>query len=405
MAVLVAVALPALMAMAGLAIDAGNIYLAHNELQAATDAGALAGSLQLPYDPDMDKGLVTAAAQSLVAKNFGKARVDDVAPGTEVRSVCVHTSTSVDLMLMGAVGLANSTITASACAGFNNLEIVLAVDNSGSMKGTPINLTNLASENLVNLVMPAGGAPAVKVGLAPFRGKVRLAETTDGFAAGCLNADGSANPGLLAEYTKPEYRYPVGSRLQVDSTTCSSIPTMLALSNDKQKILNAIYEQDALGAGSGTLISEGLKWARHLLTPEPPFTQGDSSDRMRKILILLTDGDTEDGKCGGSYAVYYTPNNYWTNAYYGMGDMASHCQDGGVLNQAMLDEAAAAKAAGIEIFAIRYGVSDSVDISLMKQVASSRPGTDDHFFDAPSAYDIDDVFKKIGKQLGWRLLN
>ncbi|MGE4299913.1 MAG: pilus assembly protein TadG-related protein [Desulfovibrionaceae bacterium] len=405
MAVLVAVALPALMAMAGLAIDAGNIYLAHTELQAATDAGALAGSLQLPYDPDMDKGIVTAAARTMVGQNYDQARVDSIVAGTEVRSVCVHTSTTVDLMLMGAVGLANSTVTAKACAGFNNLEIVLAIDNSGSMKGTPITMTNLAAENLVNLVMPDGSAPAVKVGLTPFRGKVRLAENTDGYAAGCLNADGTPNPGLLPEYTAPEYRYPSWSSLNVDPTTCSSIPTMLPLSTDKQRILAAIYDQDALGAGSGTLISEGLKWGRHMLTPEAPFTQADSNDRMRKILILLTDGDTEDGKCGGSYAVYYTPNNYWTNAYYGMGDMASHCEDGGVLNQAMLDEAATAKAAGIEIFSIRYGVSDSVDIDLMKRVASSRPGTDDHYFDAPSAYDIDDVFKKIGKQLGWRLIN
>ncbi len=41
----------------------------------------------------------------------------------------------------------------------------------------------------------------------------------------------------------------------------------------------------------------------------------------------------------------------------------------------------------------------------MKQIASSKPGTDDHYFDAPSVYDIPTVFKEIGKQLGWRLLN
>jgi hypothetical protein len=125
---------------------------------------------------------------------------------------------------------------------------------------------------------------------------------------------------------------------------------------------------------------------------------------MRKIIILLTDGDTEDGTCGGNYEVNYTPNNYWTNAYYGMGDMDSHCEDGGALNQAVLDEARIAKDAGIEIFAIRYGQSDRTDVELMKQAASSKAGTDDHYFDAPSAYDIDDVFKLIGKQLGWRLM-
>ena len=58
----------------------------------------------------------------------------------------------------------------------------------------------------------------------------------------------------------------------------------------------------------------------------------------------------------------------------------------------------------IEVFAIRFGDSDSVDVSLMKSIASSKAGTNDHYYDAPSAYDIDDVFKKIGRQLGWRLL-
>jgi hypothetical protein len=141
-----------------------------------------------------------------------------------------------------------------------------------------------------------------------------------------------------------------------------------------------------------------------VLTPEAPFTDGSSAKDMRKVIILLTDGDTEDGNCGGNYSVYYRPNNYWTNAYYGMMDMDSHCEDGGVLNNAMLSEAALAKDAGIEIFAIRYGSSDAVDRNLMRAVASSKEGTDDHYFDAPSPYDIDDVFKLIGRQLGWRLL-
>jgi hypothetical protein len=125
---------------------------------------------------------------------------------------------------------------------------------------------------------------------------------------------------------------------------------------------------------------------------------------MRKILILLTDGDTEDGMCGGSHAVSYQPNNYWTNAYFGMLDMDAHCEDGGRLNEDLLAEAMLARNAGIEVFCIRYGDSDAEDVRLLKAAASSTPGTDDHYFNAPSPYDIGDVFKKIGRQLGWRLL-
>jgi len=403
--VLVAVALPALLGLAGLGVDSALLYQSHGRLQSAVDSAALAGSLELPYDPDMDKGLVQTAAETYLEKNYPGATLKTLGSGTEARSVTVVGEATVDLLLLDALGITDPVITAKATAGFNNLEIVFVIDNSGSMKGSPITETNSAAVNLVNLIMPSGMETSVKVGLVPFRGKVHIPAGVDGLDDGCRNADGSYNWDLLDEYKDAEYRYPVGSRLNVSSGTCSSIPLTHALTSDRDTIVAAIEEQDASGTASGTVISEGLKWGREVLTPEAPFTEGSDKDDMRKIIILLTDGDTEDGSCGGNYDVSYTPNVYWTNAYYGMLDMDSHCENGGALNQAMLDEAQAAKDAGIEIFTVRYGTSDSVDVDLMKQVASSKTGTDDHYYDAPSAYDIDDIFKQIGRQLGWRLLN
>ena len=61
---MIAMLLPVLLAVAGLAIDMGNMYVTHTRLQAAVDAGALAGSLELPYDPDLDKGIVRGAVVS-----------------------------------------------------------------------------------------------------------------------------------------------------------------------------------------------------------------------------------------------------------------------------------------------------------------------------------------------------
>lgn len=397
--------IPVLAGVIGLALDGGRLYLAHSRLQVAVDAGALAGSMQLPYDPDVNLGYVQTAVEDMVAKNYSEAVVEEVAPGTEVRSVCVQGKTEVSTMLMKSLGIHSSVVRTSACAGFNNLEIVLVIDNTGSMRGTPITKTKEAAANLVNLVLPDTGAPSTKVGLVPFRGKVHVGTDVDGLASGCRNMDGTLDEGLLDEYKKPEYRYPSYSYLRVSSDTCTSIPQIQALSSNKSEILSAINSQTAEGNWSGTVISEGVKWGRHVLTPEQPYTQGEDKEDYRKIMILLTDGDTEDGSCYGSYAVSYTPNNYWTNAFYGSGLTNRHCEDGGALNQALLDEAEAAKAEGIEIFTIRYGNSDATDYELMRTIASSAPNTDDHFFDAPSVYDIDEIFKQIGKQLGWRLLN
>lgn len=402
---MVAMLLPVLLAVAGLAIDMGNMYVTHTRLQAAVDAGALAGSLELPYDPDLDKGLVRAAVLSMVAANMERAEVTSVAPGAEVRSVVVQARAKVQLFLMRFLNLADEYITARAAAGFNKLEVVFVTDNSGSMKGAPINMVKEASIGLTDLLIPDGTSPDTKVGMVAFRGKVRVGAGVDGLAAGCRNADGSVNTGINQAFMDEYYALPYYYRQSIPLDTCSDIPEAMPLSKDKNAVIAAINGQDALGAASGTVVSEGLKWGRHILTPEAPYTQAGSRDDFRKIMIVLTDGDTEDGECGGAYRASYRPNVYWTNAYYGMGDKASHCDDGGALNAAMLAEAQAAKDAGIEIFAIRFGSSDTVDVNLMKSIASSKAGTDDHYFDAPSVYDIPDVFKRIGKQLGWRLLN
>ncbi|WP_338669517.1 vWA domain-containing protein [Pseudodesulfovibrio methanolicus] len=399
-----ALLLPILLGVAGIAVDMGNMYMTHTKLQAAVDAGALAGSLELPYDPDLSKGVVNKAVTDMVADNMEAAEVTNISAGTEIRSVKVTARAEVKMLLMEVLGMTDKYVEASAMAGFNKLEVVFVIDNSGSMKGTPIDLVKRASAELTDLLIPDGTTPDTKVGLVPFRGKIRLGEAVDGYPKGCINADGSLNTGINEEFMDEYYALPYYYRNYISLDTCSSIPAVLPLSKDKYKIVSAIDSQTATGAASGTVISEGIKWGRNILTPTPPFTQAGDKEDFRKIMIVLTDGDTEDGECGGTYRASYRPNNYWTNAYYGMGVDTAHCNDGGVLNADMLAEAQAAKDAGIEIFSIRFGSSDNTDINLMKAIASSKEGTDDHYFDAPSVYDIPDIFKQIGKQLGWRLL-
>lgn len=398
--------LPVLVAFVGLGVDLGMLYKAKAKLQAAVDAGALAGSLQLPYDPDLNKGLVETAVNDMIQTNYPGAVVESVTPGTEIRSVNVEARAEVNTVLMGVMGIVSNTVEARASAGFNKLEVVFVIDNSGSMKGTPIDMVRQASTNLVDLIIPDGTSPSTKVGLVPFKGHVRVGtDASDGLPAGGRNWDGSLNQGLHEEYMDDYWALPYYYRQYVTLDTTSGVPKIQSLTTDKSTIIDSINTMDARGVWSGTIIPMGLKWARYVLTQEAPFTQAGDPKEYRKIMILLTDGDNEDGGCGGKYAQSYEPNNYWTNAYYGMAVDNAHCEDGGQLNADMLEQAQLAKDAGIEIFTIRFGASDNMDKQLMQQVASSKPGTDDHYFDAPSVYDIDDIFKQIGRQLGWRLLN
>jgi hypothetical protein len=385
--VAVTLALPVLLGMTGLAVDMGRLYAAQARLQASVDAAALAGTLYLASDPNVSNGTVANIVNEYLSANYADAYVTELKPGGEVRSVCLTAQVDVQMTFMAVLAVDSRSVSASSCAGFNDLEVVLVIDNTGSMNGAPLNAVKTAAKKLVDLMMPDGGAASIKVGLVPFRGKVRLNAGVDGLPAGCRNADGSVN---------------------THSGTCQNgdLRPIMGLSYNKTSIKNSINSMAARSGLSGTVISEGIKWGRHVLTPDTPFTEGGSTARFRKVMILLTDGDTEDGTCGAPYQCGppFPCGNYRYNAYNGMGVSNFNCNNYGCLDQAMLNEAQIAKDNNIEVFTIRYGVSDAVDIELMKAVASSTEGTDDHYFDAPSTSDIGTVFDKIGRQLGYRLL-
>ena len=432
------------MAAAGVALDLGRVYVARNVLQNAVDAAALAGSLHLPDDPDVTTGTVASAVRTNLLANDAAATNIAITSGGATRSVCVQASVPVGMSLTNLIGIGQQTVTAEACAGYNDIELVMVLDATGSMKGTPIANVKEAAASLVNLIMPASSTASTrsKIGLVPFQGKVRIdgadpvtaEQNPDGVGPGCRNADGTLNNGKLkTEYSKTTtwgnifYGYTISGVSTTTDKTCTGMSPIRALSSDKTAILANINAINAGAVTSGTLISEGIKWGHNVLSPTAPYVEGTTDKKVRKIMIVLTDGDTEDGRCGGSFAsATKTINTYWTNAYFGMGlkptSSASpystlstaaltlaqipSCVDGGKLNQYAIDAATSAKTDTypIEIFSIRFGDSDSTDKSIMKQIASSKTGTDDHYYDAPNESDIQAMFKKIGQQLGQRLM-
>lgn len=434
----------AVIAAAGIAVDLGRIYVAHHKLQNAVDAAALAGSLQLPDDPDVSTGTVVSAAQTNLLANDAAATDIEITPGGATRSVCVQAKAAVAMTLTKILGVAAQEVSAGACAGYNDIELVFVLDATGSMKGTPIANAKEAAASLVDLIMPSSSTTATrsKIGLVPFQGKVRIdgsdpvsaEQDPDGVGTGCRNADGTLNTGKLkTEYANTSsrssifYGYTISGVSTTQDKTCSGMSPIRALSSDKDAILENISAINAGAVTSGTVISEGIKWGHNVLSPSAPYVEGSTDKKVRKIMIVLTDGDTEDGRCGGSFASgYKTINSYWTNAYFGMGltpttsaspyatlstatstlAQIPDCKDGGKLNQYVLDEATKAKndTYPVEIFAVRFGDSDSTDISLMKQIASSKTGTTDHYYDAPDEAGIKEMFKKIGQQLGQRLM-
>ncbi len=94
------------MAAAGVAVDLSRVYVAHNKLQNAVDAAALAGSLQLPDDPDVTNGKVKTAVTANLALNDPEATGIDVTSGGATRSVgCQRICISASNTLSQAVAV------------------------------------------------------------------------------------------------------------------------------------------------------------------------------------------------------------------------------------------------------------------------------------------------------------
>ena len=141
------VMLVVILAMVGLAIDSGRLYLVKAKLQASVDGAALAAARALVL------GQTTAAQRTsaqLNATNWFHANFPNRALGTltavldtpivaddpvnpMVRNVTLSASTTVAPFFMGVVGASTTTVRASGNAARRDVVIVLVLDKSGSM--------------------------------------------------------------------------------------------------------------------------------------------------------------------------------------------------------------------------------------------------------------------------------
>ncbi len=399
---IIIVALPVFFAFVGFAIDFSRLWAAQARLQAAVDSAALAGSLKLASDPDVSNGNVRTAATNYMTINYPEATVASVLPGTNERSACVTARVALATSFMKLLNISSGTVAAQACAGFQDLEVALVLDNTGSMMGQPITDVRTAATGLVDLLIPDGKSPRVKFSVVPFGGKVHVpANVGDGKPDGCRNADNSLN---VSNVYSPD-----------QSCNPQALPAVQALTSNKGQIKNTINQLQApLDAQhtSGTVVSEGIRWGRETLTPEAPFTEGAPKNQVRKVMILLTDGSNEDGTCGGTYGSIcdlHTDSSciFRRNAYCqeSPANLNCNCNDGGCLDTAMVNEGTLAKATyGIEIFIVRYGTSTPNQLARLHTIASPDKGNLIYFFDAPTSADIPDMFDKIGRQLAYRLI-
>ena len=177
--VLATIMMVVLIAIAGFAIDVGHAYLVQRQLQAATDAAALAGALDLPnsataiqtatnYGPGPGK-LNAPSSNDNAAITVNTKCVQAIVTGCtptngQVNSISVNSTSVVSTVFAKVIGVDSFTVhaTATACSpcSVKPLDIMLVLDRTGSMcQVSNPRGSGVIQDPMVNAIDPATGQP------------------------------------------------------------------------------------------------------------------------------------------------------------------------------------------------------------------------------------------------------
>lgn len=371
---IMAISITVLVAMVGVAVDIGHVYAEKHKVQRAVDAASLAGIQDFP---DVSAGIATAIQYVNVNEPGVSATASRV--GTE-KKLRVTGTKVVPLFFLKVIGHNSMNVQATAVSGFDGeLDVVLNMDSTISMDGTPLADAKTAAHSFVDVLLPdySGGT---KIGLAPYNY--------------CYNPPGNITSGYFP---------------------CIPVGKVVGLTDNASTIHSGINGLTATGM---TNTCEGLLKAKDTVLGAGARGGPDTF----RIVVLLADGDNNvQNRANAKPSAACNPD----------GDMASIglCNDPAEESvQAKANEqtylmAESMKAADIEIYVVGFGVcgtnssatcnsgivgqprGDSIsDRNLLKCVASSKTGTNDHYFEAASSSELDAIFRKIAQAIVTRLI-
>jgi Flp pilus assembly protein TadG len=397
--------------LSGLSADIGKILIARAQLGRTVDSAALAGAKQLPN--------ITNATSS--AKAFVKANDSDntitvsVYPDVPSQQVRVVARKTVNTIFMRVFGIKTFTVQNEATAGFGTVPVdaVMGIDATGSMgaspcngsqnnSGCPIYEARTAATTFVNTLLPSS---VTQVGVTRFRG--------------CYNPPDS-NSGCI--------------------TTSSGVN----LTNSASTLNTTISGYTAVG-GTGTNVCGGLKRTDDIL-----FGTGHSTaSNTRRYIILLTDGDntynaasyvsgspgSPDAACRPSTSPSSSDTYLSTGCSApGQGSItSSNPGSNSDTRERQIDTetktlADSLKASGVEIYIVGLSVCgtddgqtpsasycsssnignsqpDTVaDQRLLKCIASSTSGTNDHYYTTSDPTQLSSIFGQIAQSIAFRLI-
>jgi len=372
-AILFAAGLTAFLLFVGAAMDYARSSRAQTALQNAADAIVLALAREAQEETS-DEELTEMASEQMATMLRGEYDFS-------VTSV-VTTGSSLTLIAEGTIppGLTTiagyesleQSVTSTATWGTGKLEVVLALDSTGSMSSynRMVELKKAAKAMLDELEASEEGL--VKIGIVPFDVNVRVPTSyktaswfrsdswwISWFWSGCIaDRDQSNDINDAAVTSASSTKYP--------GALCSSnnLKTIQPLTDDFD-VLRA--KVDSLVPAGNTNVTIGMAWGMTLLSSQAPFTEGvaPGTKDVTKSIVLMTDGDNTE--------------NRWTSSQSSIdARTALACQ--------------AAKNAGILVYTIRLMEGNATLLS----ACASDP---ENYYDVENVADLVPAFQAIGERL------
>jgi len=422
-AVIFALALVPLIAAGGAAIDISRAYLVRQRLSFAVDAAGLAvGSSTGSFEE------LELVMQRYFDANYPVGEIG--VPGTPVlliqdNIVTVTASAEVEATLMRIVGVHHIAVSAvsEVIRETKGLEVVLVLDNTGSMAGSKLTSLKEAAAEFTNILFGAETLPEnLAIAIVPFNTTVNIGTSmrtpyTKGPSEsqfspdvwrGCVEERGATSPRRdttddwvnNSAHQWPRYRWPShstqnnwpsvqGTRGEIRGPNKDCPVALLPLTNVKADIMAKIEQMEARG---NTHINVGAVWGWRVLSPGEPFTEGRPYDdpEYNKAIVIMTDGENVISSTTGTYGAYGQVSQHGTT----LGTTNSG-QKEGVLNTRTATVCENIKATGTIVYTITFQVSDNTARTLMRNCATDTG----KYFDSPSNESLRATFRAIGAQL------
>ncbi len=431
-AVMISLCIPAILGSMGMAIDAGQIYLAKKRLEHAIDAAALAAA----GSSSLTEAEIIERVYDFIRANYSDdelGEIKDIVVEIGENNLSVSASVYVDTIFLNILGIntAEANTDTNVVREVRGLEVMLVLDVTGSMStNNNISALRTASTNFVDILYDrATEDDTIKMGMVPYSSAVNVGPygfgvTPDGdnyddpFVV-APDPDRYIDPSSSIEFDQSdlyEWWGCIEARNYPDDTTdgdddwewdmfrayfndsdsrsirnnasyynnrygpnysCNKA-YVVPLTTDKDYLKDRITLLQADGNTHGNL---GMVCRYRMLSPDFPFREGASFEDLiwQKVVVMMTDGNN-------------TTSPYYS-AYGGARRNSVSVSD---LNERFEETCTEMKQKGIQIYTVTF----TSNISSNTKGYYERCASDaTKYFDAPDQQDLIDTFEKISKEL------